>query len=191
MTQPTDSTSTRLVAILTQGRGADGSLGSEAQLCSIPADRFRLALLNAPLRDPNYDRAQFDRAIRLEYLSEEDAEGSDNELDAIQLRYLRVSIQVGYVQGADGLSAFVKAVGSENPNTVPQSARLRALGDAERIRKAVTSPFLFPYDSSDPVLLSCDREGRTEIEDLGDGRLLSATVFRVLYQANSATTYDP
>ena len=190
MTQPLDSTNTRLVAILTQGRGADGSLGSEAQICSIPADRFRLTLANAPLRDPSYDRAQFDRAIRLEYLSIEDAGAPDNELDAIQLRALRVSIQVGYIEGADSVGSFAKLIGSET-SAVAQTARVRALSDAERIRKAVTSPFLFPYDSTDPVLLSCDREGATTLEDLGDGRVIAATVFRVLYQANSATTYDP
>jgi len=190
VTQPIDSTNTRLVAILTQGRGTDGSLGAEAQTCSIPADRFRLALANAPLRDPSYDRAAFDRAVRLEYLSIEDADGPDNELDSVQMRALYVSIQAGYIEGADSVGSFAKLIGSET-TAVAQTARVRALSDAERIRKAVTSPFLFPYDSTDPVLLSCDRQGRTEVEDLGDGRVIAATVYRVLYQANSDTTYDP
>jgi hypothetical protein len=191
VTQPLDAASTRLVAILTQGRGADGSLGAEAQTCSIPADRFRLSQSNAPLRDGSQNRGALDRAIRLEWSSIEDAGAPDNELDSVQLRWLHLSLQVAYVQAQGDVAAFAKTIGSETAAAVIQDARKRALSDAERIRKAVTSPFLFPYGSTDPVLLSCDREAPTTLEDLGDGIVIATTPYRVLYQANSGTTYDP
>lgn len=182
----------RLNAILFSARGADGSLGADATARSIPADRFRPAASNAPLRDPAYPREQFDRAVRLEWMGVEDAEGDDNELDSVMLRTARLSLQVGYVQGADaGIRPFAVLAGSETAAAVTVAARARALSDAERIRRALALSDLFAYGGLDPVPLSCDREGSASIEDLNDGRVVCATVYRVLYQASAATNYDP
>ena len=182
----------RLNAILFSARGADGSLGADATARSIPLDRFRPAAGNAPLRDLAYPCEQLDRAVRLEWMGIEDAEGDDNELDSVMLRVARLSLQVGYVQGADvAVQSFAKLIGSETAAAVTVAARARALSDAERIRRALALSDLFAYGGLDPVPLSCDREGGAAIEDLNDGRVVCATIYRVLYQADSATNYDP
>lgn len=184
----------RLWAILTQARGADGSLGADALARSLPLDRFRAAASNASLRDPAYPREQIDRAIRLEWASVRDDNGNpSNPFNGPQLRVARLTLLVGYVQGADvAVRPFASLAGSETAASVTVNARSRALDDAERIYRALSFiPLLTGAPTLDPVPLSCFRESESVIEDLGDGRLLSSTVYRMRFQSDSGTTYDP
>ena len=75
MTSPYLTLRNRLLAIVCDARGADGSLGADALAKSIPLGRFRRAQDGAPLRDPAYPAGALDRAVRVDWLSEADDEG--------------------------------------------------------------------------------------------------------------------
>ena len=65
MTSPYLTLRNRLLAIVCDARGADGSLGADALAKSIPLGRFRRAQDGAPLRDPAYPAGALDRAVRV------------------------------------------------------------------------------------------------------------------------------
>lgn len=193
MAQVLTALETRLGDILFRARGADNSLGLDAAQRSIPADRFRPVSSDAPLRDPSYPREQFDRAARFEWLSVGDEGNPNNPLNGPQFRRARLALVVGYAQGADvAIQPYIKLSGSETAAGAAMAARLRALSDAERIYRALAFPALLTgAPVIDPVPLSCFREGASEVEDLGDGRLLCTTVYAVRFESQSGTTYDP
>lgn len=178
-------------AILAQGRGADGSLGSPAQDRSIPSGAFRASPRNAPLADPQVGTESFDRAYRVEELSIGDPPYAFNTLSSAQLRVLRLALDVGYVYGE--ASAFIHAWPSskESAATVIWEARQRAISDAERIKRALTFRALYQDASDDPIIVCITRDGDTQIMDLGAGRLVARTVYAVTLQLDVTQDYDP
>ena len=181
----------RVDAILSQGRGADGSLGTPAQVRSIPAGVFRPSPNNAPLTDERVGTESFDRAYRREELTIQDEPYANNTLSSSQLRVMRVALDVGYVYGQ--ASAFIHTWpgSTESAATVIWEARSRAISDAERIKRALCFQPLYQGASDDPVIVCITREGATEFQDLGAGRLIARTVFSVTLELDVSQDYDP
>lgn len=180
----------RLLAIVVDARGADGSLGPDALAKSIPAGRFRRAKDGAPLRDPSYPAGAFDRSVRVDWLGEID-DGANNPLDNPHYYVGRVSVTVATMYGA-ALSAVLSTTSGETAATVALQPQERALGDSHRIARALACPDLIRASSdTSPVPLGCYREGETVVEDLGNGRALAVTMYSYRYQVDNAQNHDP
>lgn len=182
---------TRLDAILSGGRGSDGSLGVPAQTRSIPAGVFRATPNNAPITDPTLGTESVDRAYRIEELSIEDDPYANNTLSSAQLRVMLVALDVGYVYGE--ASAFIRTWPgtTESASAVVWEARQRAISDAERIKRAVCFQPLNQESGDDPIIVVITRSGASVINDLGAGRLSCRTVLSVTLQLNVNEDYDP
>lgn len=181
----------RILAIVCDARGADGSLGAEAQARSIPAGRFRRAVTGAPLRDPDYPAGAFDRAVRLDWLAESDDADGNNPQDNPHFYVARVSVTNAVLYGA-ALSGALSTTTGETAATVALQVQERALMDARRIRRALACPPLIRSSSdTDPAPLACVREGETTIDDLGNGRALALTVYAYRYQLDNSAAGDP
>jgi hypothetical protein len=156
------------------------------------ANRFRRSLDNASLRDPNYPLIGFDRAYEIEWESDEDnPDDPYNAIDGTTTSVLVFALNVGYVYGvaADG---SVSTTGSEVAATVVKHARKRALSDAKMLQRAL----LYGPDVSGNLgggvgMAPMGRVGATTIEDLGSGKLLSVTRYKILVSFNPATDYSP
>lgn len=181
----------RLYDIMVNGRGANGSLGSDAQAKSIPVGRFRQARMNAPLRDTTYPSVDFDRAVFVEWLADADDPTINNPIDNPQHRVARVAICNAVTYG-NAVTDFLVLSGTESAATVIDQPRQRALNDSARLQRALGNPDLLRGGTVlDPVPLACVREGGTTIEDMGGGRMLATTVYALRYQMDNATAYDP
>lgn len=178
----------RLNAILQEGRGADGSLGSEVQLRALPAGSFRHATDNAPLTDPQFPAEAFDCGYVLRYDASTDDPAPNNPYQTPQIERSVLSVLVGYVQGA-GMTGFVYTRGSEVAATCVTRAPQRALSDAWRIKRALEFGPLRGADT-DPVMVECTRLDDS-VDDLGGGRLLLTVRFRLVIQASATTSYAP
>ena len=191
MTSPYLTLRNRLLAIVCDARGADGSLGADALAKSIPLGRFRRAQDGAPLRDPAYPAGALDRAVRVDWLSEADDEGVNNPLQAPHFYASRVSVTHAILYGS-AISAAISVASGETAATVALQPQERALMDARRIRRALACPDLLRAAAdSDPVPLACVREGETTLEDLGNGRLLAVSTYTLRWQSDNAANGDP
>lgn len=181
----------RVDAILAQGRGVDGTLGTPAQERSIPAGVFRPTPNNAPLTDDSVGTESFDRAYRREELTIEDAPYANNTLSSAQMRVMNVAIEVGYVYGQ--ASAFIRTWPgtTESAATAVWEARPRAISDAERMKRALCFRELYQDSADDPMIVAVTRSGQTVLTDLGAGRLTARTVYTVTLQLNASEDYDP
>jgi len=180
-----DGFRSRVLAIVCEGRGVDGSLGSVAQNRAITAGRFRPSPSNAPLEALGVE--SLDRGVRVAPLSIGDAPFANNELSSAQLRVLSVALDVGYVQG--DTSAFVDVKGTESAATVQYTARERAISDAETIKRALTLPAMYQDASDDPVIVEIHRDGASALTDLGD-RVICRTIYSVTLQLSATTAYN-
>lgn len=179
----------RLDAVLAQGRGADGSLGADAQARAIAANQFRKAPEGAPLRDPEVPGESFDRGYSWEWRSIGDEPTTNNPLHVPQFRRCLVDLTVGYAFGANA-SGFVRTLGSETGTAGVRRARQRALEDGERIARALVFPDL-TRGGTDPVIVGVLRESATVSEAIGPGRVVSVTTYVVLIQYDATTSYAP
>lgn len=186
-----DPVKARLVAVVCGGRGADGSLGVDAQARSIPAGRFRKGLRNTPLRDPGYPKAGFDRATRWTWVDDGDEQDPNYEGDSPERHVTRVRLEVGYLT-AKGDEHVVKLAGGTGETAAGALAdpEARAMTDARRIKRALAWHELVQGGGLDPDIRGVHREGATTTEDLGGGRLVSTTVFVLLLRLDPASNYD-
>lgn len=184
---------TRIENIVVNGRGtATHPINAEALAKSIPIGLFRNAVQNAPLDDADFPAGSFDRSIRLDWLSVEDDNGGvNNPLDDPHFYLARCSVSTAVVYGPE-LSAFVDPTNTELASDSVVEAQERILNDAHRIARALACPDLIrdPSDT-DPVPLSCVREGLTTLRDLGGGRMTSQTVYSLRFQTDNADANDP
>ena len=183
---------TRIEAIVVNGRGADGSLGPDALSKSIPVGRFRSAVKNAPLDDADFPAGSFDRSIRVDWLSViDDNAGVNNPLDNPHFYLARISVSTAVVYGPE-LTAFVDPTNTELASSSVVEAQERILNDAHRVARALACPTLIRDSAdADPVPLSCVREGETTLRDVGNGRMISQTVYSLRFQTNNADANDP
>lgn len=184
----------QILALVCDGLGTAAPYSTQAQRRAIPANRFRRTLASGPLRDVSYPAAQFDRAVFLDWITSADSP-TDNPLTTVQLRAARVNVTVGYFQGqSPDNTAFLQLITGtpgEDPVDALNNPRKRALSDGERIKRCLEFPELFENPASDPILVNCQREGPSRVEDLGGNRMLGVTTFVVLFEANSDQDYDP
>lgn len=187
-----DAIESRFAAVLEQARGQSG-LGTLAAARYIPTGRFRRAGNKAALDDAAYPVQEFDAAYDLTWLGLQDT-GPDpaNPLDGQTLRLARVTLRVGYVYGK-GSTAFVDTAAGDTASAVvlQNTARQRALSDAERIYRAVAITDIFDSTTTDPQWQLMRREGATTVADLGGGRLLSSTTYVLLLTLDASSAYDP
>lgn len=155
-----------------------------------PAGRFRPSLHGAPLDDPGYDVAAFDRAIYWEWQSSADEPAPTNSFEPASVRAALVDLQVGYLYG-DALEAFVSVAPgtSEDAATAVRHVRRRALGEAEDVREAML--WLEFWANLDPAVGEVHRESESTLRDLGGGKLLCVTRYRIVYQRDTSHRYDP
>lgn len=192
MAQLLDAPESRLLAILTTGRGTSG-MGSEAAARAIAADYFRRFPSNAPAGEDRVGAESIDRGLELEWADLGDVPLADNEMNGVQSRVCRVNVRVTYVHGPEA-DNFAVTQGSESASTVALNARKRALSDAEKIRRALCFPVLFQdtgAESSDPVIYNVTRVGRSTVAPLGAGRLECVSPFDVEIQYTTLTAYSP
>jgi len=190
MTTAFETLRQRIFDIIVSGRGADSSLGPDALQKSIPTGRFRASTDRSPLQDPSYPATTFDRAVHLEWVSDED-DADNNPLTSPQFMLARITISHGIYYGT-GVSAFLSAATGETRATVALTPQERGLNDALRIKRALACPDLLRGGTTiDPVPLGCTREGATSLVDLGGGRLLVVTQYALRYQTSNTTSYDP
>lgn len=191
MAQFFDAVEARVLAVVCSGRGADGSLGADAQARSITAGRFRKPANDASVRDPAYPAAELDRAVSVEWLSvEDDPDTLSNERDTKQLRQARFNLLVGYAAGIDA-SAFVHLASGTTETQAGAAAYpyRRALSDAERIRRALAwGPLV---QGTTPEIVQCVRDGATTLEPIDLGRVVAITPYRLTLEVDMTTTFDP
>ena len=197
MTQFLDGPKSRLDAVLAGGRGADGSLGSDATARSIPAGRFRPTPYESPIEDMAIHGATVDRSYVWIWLGIADEAVPNNDYNSVQIRRLRASLEIGYIYGAPAqMSAFIDTASgtTESANTAVTVARTRALSDAERIRRALCFTALTANNGTgdiDPVVIGVTRDGESSVVDLSHGKLKSVTRYSIYINANGNTSYDP
>lgn len=181
----------RIGAVVVDGRGADGSLGAEAQARAIPVGRFRRAAENAPLRDASYPPEAFDRAVQLDWLDDGDLEGVNNPLNLNQLLTARLSITHGVVYGP-ALASWAMLLAGEVAADAVRGAKERALNDAERIKIALHwgNGLLRDGTETDPVPVACVRTGATSLVDLGNGRLVVTSIYELTFRTTTGH-HDP
>lgn len=181
----------RIDAILSEGRGVDGSLGAQAQIRAIPAGAFRGTPDNCPLTDAQLGAESVDRAYAVTFLSSSDDPLTNRVLSSAQVRTVVVVLDVGYVYGQ--LAAFVHPWpgSTESASTVVWQASQRAISDAERIKRALCFFGLYQHSGDDPAIVSIARNGASQVVDLGAGRLSCRTLFDVMIQLDVTEDYDP
>lgn len=192
MAQYLDDVVDRIHAVLCQGRGADGALGTDAQARSIAAGQFRRPSNDLTLRDPQYPGGDFDTAACILWDSSQDEPDVDNELDPNALTTERFTLLVGYLYGA-GLEGLMRTRGSESAATAAANWRRRAIGDARRIKQALCFTGLSGGALSSGVsIVGMQREGATTLEELPDaGRAISVTVYQAKLLTPRGSSYNP
>lgn len=178
----------RIDAILKGGRGADGSLGPDAQARAIAADSYRRSADGASLRDNAYPLAQFDRTYALEWGSQGPSEDRFNQAHSRVLVRLELSLLLGHIYGA-GHASLVRTLGSEVAATAVLRPRVRSNGDVHRMRRALCFAPLYGSDTEPPIS-NVEQIGATVVEDLGD-RLLTTVPFVVTLFASNSLAYTP
>lgn len=179
---------TRIHEVLADGRGVDGSLGTEAQLRAIAAGQFRRATDNAPLDDPNFPAEAFDTGYVIRFDASRDDPAPHNPMQAPQFMASAFTVLVGYVESA-GLVGYVNARGSEVAATAVQRAQARALSDGMRIKRALEFAPLRGLDT-DPSMVEVTLQS-TDLQPLGGGRLVMAVRFRLVIEYDETTAYSP
>lgn len=178
----------RIDAVLAQGRGVDGALGTEAQARAIAAGTFRKQPDNADMSDPSMPPELFDRGYFLRFRSLRDAPTPNNPYQNPQFRTVGLRVSVGYLYGA-ALSAIVDPRGSEVAATAVLRADRRAISDALRIDRALRFSPLVGLDT-DPSIVEC-RRTTSEWIDLSGGRSLGITDFDLVLESDELSAYGP
>jgi hypothetical protein len=179
---------TRIDAVLAQGRGVDGALGTEAQARAIAAGTFRRQSDNAALDDPSFPAEAFDRGYVLRFTTATPDPTTNNPYQSPQFSRLSLVVTVGYLYGA-ALPALIDAQGTETQAASVFRADRRALSDGWRIERALGFAPLRGLDT-DPVMVVCSRVS-TQWQDLGGGRSLGITTMELVLQADELSAYGP
>jgi len=183
-----DAIETTLIAILSSGRGSGGSFTTDANARALTPSVWLRTPNRLPIRDLAVE--DFDRRFEFEWLSLADVGGSHNDEQQPQYRTAAFNLNIGYVYGPAAANA-VKPLGTETRPADALSARRRALNDGERIARAMTFPDIFLAPGSNPALYNVERDGATEAQDFGEGRLLGVTRYRIEFQYDANDAYTP
>lgn len=149
----------RILAILCDGRGADGSLGADAQARSIAAGTFRR--VRAPLTDSATADELFHRGLYLRWpgLLAKPAELRRNSRT---METARLDVSVGYVQGAATAQRDLVHVAPDSTDDAAAMAldpSVYAIGDGRRVRIALEWHGLL-FDGADThKILDVQHEG--------------------------------
>ena len=190
MAQLFDDVEDRVHAVVCTGRGTSG-MSSDAAARAITTAQFRRPTTDASVRDPAYPAEEFDRAVQIEWLAVGDVNDVSNEYDGTAIRTARCNLLVGYF-AAPALSALARILGSETAAGAVTHWRRRALGDAERIKRALCFAEIASGTLSSTVeWVGCTRDGETTLEELGEGRALSITPLRITLAYPLATAFTP
>lgn len=181
----------RVVAIVAQGRGSNGALGAEAQVRSIPAGAFRTTPNGAPMTETRITTEAWDRAFSMWALSIGVGSYDNRTRQSSQFREVRLAVDVGYVYGENSAFVHVWPGSTESAATVVYQVTQRAIGNAERISRALCFIDLYQDISDDPIIVAISRDGDSVVTDLGAGRLLCRTIYRVTLELNVNNNYDP
>ena len=190
MAQLFDDIESRIHAVLCTGRGTSGMSG-DAAARAITAAQFRRPTTDASVRDPAYPAEEFDRAVQIEWLAVGDVNEASNEYDGTAIRVARCNILVGYF-AAPALSGLARVLGSETASGAVTHWRRRALGDADRIKRALCFAEIAAGTLASTVeWIGCTRDGETTLEEIGEGRALSITTYRINFAYPLATAFAP
>lgn len=183
--------STRFNAILSGGYGADGSLGPDAQLRSIPVGWFRPGLQHVPVHDPQTPTAAVDRAYKMRWLRARDEIQPRNILDSVTNIVMTMTLEIGYLHGV-GLGPWVNLIGGETALGAITELGARAQSDAERIVTAFMCSQLYQGGGgTDPYIVKVERVGDSMTRPLEAGRQICETVFAITMQRSQTYNYDP
>ena len=190
----------RILSIILSGRGTSGTLGALAQNRSIPADRYRRSVSNAPLRDAGTDVTTIDRAIEIRWLSDSEEPALDNPLQDTGQAVLRCEVTTGYVYGAANLNEMHLISSSSSGTTVTEDATFaawnperRAVRDGREIKRALECDALVrdgSGESSAVPLLDMLQESAIW-QDIGGGRGIYVCTYRVRVEYSRATVFEP
>ncbi len=181
----------RLVAII-EGTLDVTALSTRAQLLRPAAGSFARAANHAQLRDPRYwesAQALFDRRYALKWTGSRDERSPENEQDPTGLVRATVELHIGYLHGP-ALVHVLKVRGSETQAAAALDPHLRALNDAEPLKRALC--FLELYQTApapDPAIVLVQRRGETRLEELDPSHLVSVTTLEVLLEVSHASAY--
>lgn len=179
---------TRLDAILTGGRGEDGSLGADVLARAIPSGRYRRSTQGASLRDVSYPLNVFDRAYALEWGAQGPVTERHNQSCSRVPVRIELALLLGHVYGA-AHAQFVRTIAGEDAATVVLRPRVRGNGDVFRIQRALCFGRMHGNDTEPPII-AIEQSGPTTIEDLGD-RILTTVPFVVVLNASNTEAYAP
>lgn len=107
MAPPDVSTMLARFVDVVRGRGADGSLGPEAQARALEPKLFRLSLVD--IEAPGFDAALFDRAIYLDFATASDRIPKNTRSPHRDVVY-RLSARIGYIASAVPSSDLLKFI---------------------------------------------------------------------------------
>lgn len=153
----------RIVAILCQGRGVDGSLGTEAQDTSIPAAQFRLS--SVPLRDVAAPVATLHRGIHLSWVQSGTEPQNVNRRDQYVLKDCALRVEVAYLTGESATAHVYTAPStSESASESAADPTTVAHSDALRIQAALELPSLYQSAADNPVIVDVQMQGSATTE---------------------------
>ena len=161
---------------------------ADAQARALTPNTWLRTTQRGPIRDQA--ASDTDRRYELEWADIADLDGVANDYQLPQYRTATLVLSVGYIYGP-GAKDHARLLGNETAMGDAINARRRALGDAERIKRALVFPDIFLVPGSDPALFNIARDGASACEDLGDGRLLCVTRYRIEFQYQANTAYTP
>lgn len=169
----------RAVAILCEGRGADGSLGAQAQERAIALGTFRR--VRAPLTDSATADELFHRGVYLRWPALF-AQGPVNRRDPSVMETVRLEVSVGYVAGRAQQQrdlVHVAPDSTDDPEAFALDPSVYAIGDARRIRLALEWHELLFDDADTHKILDAQHEGDASVIELSPTRLVCSQTFAV------------
>lgn len=194
MSQRLDTVETRLDAILLSGRGADGTLGADAQAVAIPSGKYRRRARPTSMQDRAYPPEEFDRTLDYVWLQsadESDGGGATNEYASPSLRRYRLDLQVGYLWGESWITYIRhRSATGETQLHAATYPYPRQANDAEEIRLAVAFPGLFQVSGDSPFIVGITPAGARTFTDVGPGRRLTTIPLAVIL-AEPRGIYSP
>jgi hypothetical protein len=180
----------RLQAIVLGTLSTTG-LSARAVQNAIPAGDFRFQPQRGWLRDPNAEGA-YDRTVGFEYpAGNDDPNAPDSEWNGTGFRLVSFSLLVGYVYGPSNANR-VHALRGEVASAVVLRPDMRARGDSERLRRALSLGDLFEASPvTNPTIESVRRIGPSQDTDLGNGRYFCTTPYLMRLELDHNQVYGP
>ena len=144
------------------------------------------------MTDSSVHGSAFDRGYQIIWEDSEDELGPQNPLDGTVIQSHYFTLQGGIIYGKELPAMVAVAAGTtEVAASAVITPRGRAMSDADRLMYALTFPEIYQGAGSGVTFVGCMRVGASSFVDLGAGRALHTTRYRVIISIDRTMVHDP